>query len=244
MASSDIEVDLDEVQEAAKRVAQYINRTPVMTSSTLDSMAGRSLHFKCELFQKTGSFKVSSWLYGRLSDGMFHFFFPKPPPPPPPPHPMDEQISTTSRLWTNFSQPPHFFSVPFKTDLVSYCLIEKKLLHKFLCSHWSHASPAQYVAAADSIKFKSTFLNSAVNFSQWPLGIALARLENRWMDNMATKIVLLTWILLHVWIDCSSPHIIIHIQTWIWNLQVLMRTSLFNLVKVLLVLTSSFTLWW
>ena len=80
MASSDIEVDLDEVQEAAKRVAQYINRTPVMTSSTLDSMAGRSLHFKCELFQKTGSFKVSSWLYGRLSDGMFHFF-PEPHPP-------------------------------------------------------------------------------------------------------------------------------------------------------------------
>ena len=60
MASSDIEVDLDEVQEAAKRVARYINRTPVMTCSTLDSMAGRSLHFKCELFQKTGSFKVSS----------------------------------------------------------------------------------------------------------------------------------------------------------------------------------------
>ncbi|CAH3171533.1 unnamed protein product [Porites evermanni] len=58
MASSDIEVDLDEVQEAAKRVAQYINRTPVMTCSTLDSMAGRSLHFKCELFQKTGSFKI------------------------------------------------------------------------------------------------------------------------------------------------------------------------------------------
>ena len=79
MASSDIEVDLDEVQEAAKRVAQYINRTPVMTCSTLDSMAGRSLHFKCELFQKTGSFKVGSWLYGRLSDRMFHFF-PRTPP--------------------------------------------------------------------------------------------------------------------------------------------------------------------
>ena len=105
MASSDIEVDLDEVQEAAKRVAQYINRTPVMTSSTLDSMAGRSLHFKCELFQKTGSFKVSCM--GACLMGCSIFF-------PNPTHPMDEQISTTSRK--TFPTPPHFLLVPFKTD--------------------------------------------------------------------------------------------------------------------------------
>ena len=59
MASSDIVVDLDKVLDATHRIAQYIKRTPVMTCSTLDSMAGRTLHFKCELFQKTGSFKVS-----------------------------------------------------------------------------------------------------------------------------------------------------------------------------------------
>ena len=119
MASSDIEVDLDEVQEAAKRVAQYINRTPVMTCSTLDSMAGRSLHFKCELFQKTGSFKVSSWLYWHLSDGMFHFFFRTPPPPT---HPMDEQISTTSRFCRNPVKkpfpPPSFFVGPFQNGFL------------------------------------------------------------------------------------------------------------------------------
>ena len=45
--------------DATHRIAQYIKRTPVMTCSTLDSMARRTLHFKCELFQKTGSFKVS-----------------------------------------------------------------------------------------------------------------------------------------------------------------------------------------
>ena len=59
MASSESEVDLDKVLDAAHRIAQYIEKTPVMTCSTLDSMAGRMLHFKCELFQKTGAFKVS-----------------------------------------------------------------------------------------------------------------------------------------------------------------------------------------
>ena len=58
LASSDIEMDLDKVLDAGFRIAQYIKRTPVMTRSTLDSMAGRTLHFKCELFQKTGAFKV------------------------------------------------------------------------------------------------------------------------------------------------------------------------------------------
>ena len=116
MASSDIEVDLDEVQEAAKRVAQYINRTPVMTSSTLDSMAGRSLHFKCELFQKTGSFKVSSWLYGRLSDGMFHFFSGTPPTLRMsrflPPH------GFVGTLWKNLSHPPSFFVGSFQNGFL------------------------------------------------------------------------------------------------------------------------------
>ena len=59
MASSESEVDLDKVLDAAHRIAQYIKKTPIMTCSTLDSMAGRMFHFKCELFQKTGAFKVS-----------------------------------------------------------------------------------------------------------------------------------------------------------------------------------------
>ena len=51
-------VVLKDVQEASKRIAPYIHRTPVMTCSTLDKMAGRSLFFKCEVFQKVGAFKV------------------------------------------------------------------------------------------------------------------------------------------------------------------------------------------
>ena len=50
-------VDLEAIREAAARIAPFAHRTPVVSSSTLDRMAGRSLVFKCELFQKTGSFK-------------------------------------------------------------------------------------------------------------------------------------------------------------------------------------------
>jgi threonine dehydratase/serine racemase len=46
-----------DVREAADRIRPVVSRTPVFTCSTLDGMAGRHLHFKCELFQKTGSFK-------------------------------------------------------------------------------------------------------------------------------------------------------------------------------------------
>ena len=49
--------DLRAVQAAAKRIAPHIHRTPVLTCGTLDGFAGRQLFFKCEPFQKTGSFK-------------------------------------------------------------------------------------------------------------------------------------------------------------------------------------------
>lgn len=60
MASSDgVKINIKDIQDAAKRIEPHIHKTPVMTSSTLDSMAGRALHFKCEIFQKIGAFKVS-----------------------------------------------------------------------------------------------------------------------------------------------------------------------------------------
>jgi threonine dehydratase len=46
------------VQEARERIAGKVDVTPVLTSSTLDAEAGAQLHFKCENFQKTGSFKA------------------------------------------------------------------------------------------------------------------------------------------------------------------------------------------
>jgi threonine dehydratase len=55
-ASSDLTWSL--VQEARERIAGKVDLTPVLTSSTLDAEAGAQLHFKCENFQKSGSFKA------------------------------------------------------------------------------------------------------------------------------------------------------------------------------------------
>lgn len=49
--------DLTAVRQAAERIKGLAHRTPVMTCATLDGMAGRSLFFKCEHFQKVGAFK-------------------------------------------------------------------------------------------------------------------------------------------------------------------------------------------
>jgi threonine dehydratase len=49
--------DLQSVRAAAQRLAGLVHRTPVMTCSTIDRLAGRQLFFKCENFQKVGAFK-------------------------------------------------------------------------------------------------------------------------------------------------------------------------------------------
>jgi threonine dehydratase len=45
------------VLEAAQRLAPAVNRTPVLTSRTLDERAGATIFLKCENFQRAGSFK-------------------------------------------------------------------------------------------------------------------------------------------------------------------------------------------
>ena len=50
--------DLEAVRAAAHRIAPHIHQTPVLTCGTLDRFAGCELFFKCEPFQKTGSFKI------------------------------------------------------------------------------------------------------------------------------------------------------------------------------------------
>ncbi len=64
-------VTVEDVQAARARISQYVNLTPVLTSATMDRLAGEAqgkmsdtnthdptrLFFKCENFQKTGSFK-------------------------------------------------------------------------------------------------------------------------------------------------------------------------------------------
>jgi threonine dehydratase len=47
-----------EVFAAAARIAPFIRRTPVLTSSSLDAELGARLFFKCENFQSGGAFKA------------------------------------------------------------------------------------------------------------------------------------------------------------------------------------------
>jgi threonine dehydratase len=46
------------ISEAHARIQARIHRTPVLTSASIDAMSGASLFFKCENFQRTGSFKI------------------------------------------------------------------------------------------------------------------------------------------------------------------------------------------
>jgi threonine dehydratase len=50
--------DIEAIRTARRRISQRIHRTPVITSESLDEMAGAPLFFKCENLQKTGSFKI------------------------------------------------------------------------------------------------------------------------------------------------------------------------------------------
>jgi threonine dehydratase len=43
---------LADVQAAAQRIAGAAHMTPVLTCSTLDGLAGHTLFFKCEVFQR------------------------------------------------------------------------------------------------------------------------------------------------------------------------------------------------
>ena len=49
--------NFDAVAAAARRLAGHAHRTPVLTSRTVDASLGASVFFKCESFQRTGSFK-------------------------------------------------------------------------------------------------------------------------------------------------------------------------------------------
>jgi len=48
----DYAADIRSIKEAQLLIGPYIHRTPVISSTCLDSVAGRRLFFKCECFQK------------------------------------------------------------------------------------------------------------------------------------------------------------------------------------------------
>ncbi len=48
---------LDDVYAARERIAGRLHRTPMLSSRTLSERVGAQVHFKAELFQRTGAFK-------------------------------------------------------------------------------------------------------------------------------------------------------------------------------------------
>lgn len=54
------------VDTAASLVNPYVHRTPVLTSTALNSKAGTSIFFKCENFQKMGAFKMRGAIHAIL----------------------------------------------------------------------------------------------------------------------------------------------------------------------------------
>jgi len=52
------EPDKSAIEAAVMRIKPYIHQTAVLTSRSLNELAGAELFFKCENFQRTGSFKM------------------------------------------------------------------------------------------------------------------------------------------------------------------------------------------
>lgn len=62
----------DQFNRCRQQVTPYIHRTPVLRSSQLDSLSGAHLYFKCENFQRAGSYKIrgaTNALLGLLEQG-------------------------------------------------------------------------------------------------------------------------------------------------------------------------------
>ena len=51
-------VTYNDIEKAHQRISDHIHNTPILTSDSLDNEMGSNLFFKCENFQKTGSFKI------------------------------------------------------------------------------------------------------------------------------------------------------------------------------------------
>src|SRR5438874_6339074 len=60
-------ITIDDVRQAAERLRGVANRTPVVTSRTVDACVGAQVFFKCENLQRGGAFKFRG-AYNRLAD--------------------------------------------------------------------------------------------------------------------------------------------------------------------------------
>jgi threonine dehydratase len=62
----DLPISFDDVKAAAERIAGAANRTPVITSRTVNRLTGYQVYFKAENFQRVGAFKFRG-AYNALS---------------------------------------------------------------------------------------------------------------------------------------------------------------------------------
>ena len=56
-AAVDLPLNFKDIEAAAVRIAGVAHITPVHTSTTFNSLSGRDVYFKCEIFQRGGAFK-------------------------------------------------------------------------------------------------------------------------------------------------------------------------------------------
>ena len=73
----DLSLSINSVLEASKRIKEHAHHTPVLMSESINKIAGCSIYFKCENFQKVGAFKfrgafnaVASLTENELSKGV------------------------------------------------------------------------------------------------------------------------------------------------------------------------------
>ena len=51
-------VELEAIKKAQTKIAPYIRKTPLLPFEVFKSLNGKEVFLKCELFQRTGSFKI------------------------------------------------------------------------------------------------------------------------------------------------------------------------------------------
>lgn len=60
-------ISFHDIEAAHARIAPHIHRTPILTSRSINQMAGCELFFKCENFQKIGAFKIRGGMNASLT---------------------------------------------------------------------------------------------------------------------------------------------------------------------------------
>jgi threonine dehydratase len=62
-----MEITAQDIIDAHERIKSFIDKTPVLTSQTINKLTGAEVFFKCENFQKIGAFKIRGGMNSVLS---------------------------------------------------------------------------------------------------------------------------------------------------------------------------------